>query len=63
MCWVIAAIKSQGVKTSKLRPIFLFMPERDRLDATESVDGGGLHCVLFRLRHDFSPEDVLGSTA
>jgi hypothetical protein len=37
------------------------MPERDRLDATESV--GGLHCVLFRLRHDFSPEDVLGSTA
>jgi hypothetical protein len=26
--WVIAAIKSQGVKTSKLRPIFLFMPER-----------------------------------
>jgi hypothetical protein len=39
------------------------MPQRDRLDATESVDGGGLLCVLFRLRHDFSPEDVLGSTA
>src|SRR6266436_5807563 len=37
--------------------------QRDRLDATEPVDGGGLHCVLFRLRHDFSPEDVLGSTA
>jgi hypothetical protein len=35
---------------------------RDRLDATEPVDGGGLHCVLFRLRHDFSPGDVLDST-
>jgi hypothetical protein len=50
MCWAIAAIKSQGVKTSKLRPIFLFMPERERIDPDAEAGPGSVFQVVRELK-------------
>ena len=65
MCWVIAAIKSQGVKTSKLRPIFSSLrelPMGDRSERSEHHFFGKLR-TLWMPRIQFKKPSKFAQTA